>query len=216
MEASSQMTYPEPYPTRGDWRYLWYERPAVRWAAALLAIAVIALLAWLLVIRSDTATSSVRPGGGPVAATEQQLVDLSHELHQPVYWAGSMPGTTMELTETTKAYPYVRYLTGSASIGDTSPDYLTVGTYPTVNAFNALRSYAHESNARLVGIQRGGIAVTVPGSPTSVYFAYPNEDAQIEVYDPQPKRALTLVKTGVIQPVTEPQPAPVSELPPSS
>jgi hypothetical protein len=216
MEASSQMTYPEPYPTRGGWRYLWYERPAVRWAAAFLAIAVIGLLAWLLVIRPDTATSSVRPGGGPVAASEQQLVDLSHGLHQPVYWAGTMPGTKMELTETTKAYPYVRYLTGSASIGDPSPGFLTVGTYPTVNAFNALRSYAHESNARLVDIQRGGIAVPVPGSPTSVYFAYPDQDAQVEVYDPQPGRALTLVKTGVVKPVTEQQPALVGATPPGS
>jgi hypothetical protein len=35
-----------------------------------------------------------------------------------------------------------------------------------------------------------------------VYFSYPHEDVQVEVYDPEPGRALNLVKTGVIRPVT--------------
>ena len=182
----------------------------------LLAIALIALVGWLVLIKSDAATSSVDPGGGPVAATEQQLVSLSQKLHQPVYWAGTRPGTKMELTETSSGYPYVRYLTDVASIGDPSPAFLTIGTYPTVNAFNSLRDYAQRSSARLTSIQHGGIAVTIPGSPTSVYFAYPREDAQVEVYDPHPKRALTLVRSGAVQPVIEQQTVPGGIAPPGS
>lgn len=216
MEASTYTTSSDRSPSRGDWHSFWQEHSALRWAAVLLAIAVIALLGWLLVIRPDASTSMVHAGGGPVAATEQQLVDLSQELHQPVYWAGSIPGTKMELTETTNGYPYVRYLTEVASIGDPSPDFLTVGTYPTVNAFRDLRNYARDSKARSIPISNGGIAVTIPHSPTSVYFAYPHEEAQVEVYDPHPRRALTLVKSGVVQPVTEQQTVPGGVAPPGS
>jgi hypothetical protein len=123
-----------------------------------------------------------------------------------------MPGTQLELTETDNGYPYVRYLTQGTAIGDPSPDFLTVGTYPAINAFDDLRSYANSSRAHLKHIQNGGLALTVPGSPTSVYFAYPHEDVQVEVYDPHPHRALDLVKTGEVRPVTSSNPTPANPL----
>lgn len=188
---------------------LWYGYRAVRVIALLLVCAVIALLVWLLLIgpsNGDNSSGTVQAGGGPVGASEQQLVTLSQELHQPVYWAGIMPGTQLELTETDNGYPYVRYLPQGTAIGDPSPDFLTVGTYPAINAFDDLRSYANSSRADLVKVPNGGVALKVPGSPTSVYFAYPHEDVQVEVYDPHPHRALDLVKTGEIRPVTTSNP----------
>ena len=77
-----------------------------------------------------------------------------------------------------------------------------MGSYPSLNAFGNLRSYAERSDARTSRVENGGLVVTVPGSPTSVYLAYPHEDVQVEVYDPEPERALNLVKTGVVRPVT--------------
>lgn len=41
----------------------------------------------------------------------------------------------------------------------------------------------------------------IPGSPTSVYFARPDQDFQVEVYDPHPGEALRLIKSGAIEPV---------------
>jgi hypothetical protein len=193
----------EPYARRGA-SYYWYEYPALRWLVVVLAIAAVALLVWLLAIRSDGGEPAavVQPGGGPAGATQADLVSLSQELRQPIYWAGTMPGTRLEITESSNTSTYLRYLTEDAPIGDPSPDFLTVGTYPTLDAYGSLRSYATRENADTTRIANGGLAMIVPGSPTSVYFAYPNEDVQIEVYDPKPRRALGLVKSGVVRPVT--------------
>jgi excisionase family DNA binding protein len=194
---------PALYPPRGT-SYYWYKYPALRWLAVIVAIAVVALLVWLLAIRSDGSepTAVIQPGGGPVGATEADLVSLSQELGQPVYWAGPMAGTRLEITQSSNSFAYLRYLTENSPVGDPSPDFLTVGTYPALDAFSNLRSYAKRSQADTTRIQNGGFAVTVPGSPTSVYFAYPHEDVQVEVYDPEPRRALDLVKSGVVRPVT--------------
>jgi excisionase family DNA binding protein len=187
-------------PERGGW-YLWYQYRALRWLVVLLILALIGLLIWLLAFRGDGETATVQPGGGPVGVTEQELIELSQQLHQPIYWAGNMPGTRMELTETNNSYAYIRYLSGDAPVGDSSGNFLTVGTYPSPNAFRNLKAYASNSRAKTQRIQKGGVAVVIPGSPTSVYFAYPHEDVQVEVYDPEPQRAIDLVKSGVVRPV---------------
>ena len=183
--------------------YLWYEYRAFRFFAVALLCALIALLVWLLFLRGHDGNSAanVKAGGGPTPATETDLSSLSQQTRQPVYWAGTMPGTRMELTQTNSGYSYVRYLTGDAQIGDPSPNFLTVATYPTIDAFSDLRSYAGNTRGPKVPIAHGGIALTVPGSPTSVFFAFPHEDVQVEVYDPHPKKALDLVKSGVVRPV---------------
>lgn len=196
---------PGPYgaypPERGAW-YLWYRYPTLRWVLALLLLAAIALVVWLLAFRNDGGSAIVQPGGGPVGVTQEDLIALSQRLHEPIYWAGTMPGTRLELTETNNSYAYLRYLTEDTPVGDTSANFLTVGTYPSPNAYEDLRGYARgHSQATTNRIQNGGIAVVIPGSPTSVYFAYPHQDVQVEVYDPQQGRALDLVKSGVVRPV---------------
>ncbi len=190
-----------PYERRGLMQ-AWYEYPALRWLTVILALAVIALLVWLLAFKADGSSSAtVQPGGGPVGVTEENLVALSQRLNQPIYWAGNVPDTRMELTETSTSYAYLRYLTSDAPVGDSSPNFLTVGTYPSVDAYKNLHAYASHSNAKTERIQNGGIAVVVPKSPTSVYFAYPHQDVQVEVYDPQAGQALELVKSGQVHPV---------------
>ena len=190
-----------PYERRGLMQ-AWYEYPALRWLTVILALAVIALLVWLLAFKpSGSSTATVQPGGGPVGATEADLIALSQRLNQPIYWAGNVADTRMELTETSSSYAYLRYLTAGAPVGDSSPNFLTVGTYPSVNAYVNLRSYARHSNAKTEQIANGGIAVVVPRSPTSVYFAYPHQDVQVEVYDPQTGQALDMVKSGQVKPV---------------
>src|SRR5439155_4813801 len=104
-----------------------YEYPALRWLTVILALAVIALLVWLLAFKpSGSSTATVQPGGGPVGATEADLIALSQRLNQPIYWAGNVADTRMELTETSSSYAYLRYLTAGAPVGDSSPNFLTV------------------------------------------------------------------------------------------
>jgi len=203
MPVQAAPTYAYP-PERGLWSY-WHQYRALRWLTVLLVVALIGLVAWLLFFRSTgDETATVQPGGGPVGVTQEDLIALSQQLHEPIYWAGTMPGTRLELTETDNSYAYIRYLTQDTPIGDTSANFLTVGTYPSPNAFRNLKAYAGNSRAKTERIQKGGVAVVIPGSPTSVYFAYPHEDVQVEAYDPQPQRALDLVKSGVVRPVIAP------------
>jgi hypothetical protein len=192
----------QPSPARaGGLPHVWYAYPAVRFAAVALCLAVAALAVWLAVLRPTDDSDLVRPGAGPISTSQADLAALSQRLDQPIYWAGLRSGSQLEATLTTSEYAYVRYLTANAPVGDASPAFLTVATYPTTNAISHLRSYANHERASTTQIPRGGIAVPVPGSPTSVYFARPGEDYQVEVYDPKPGEALHLIRSGAIEPV---------------
>jgi hypothetical protein len=200
--ATTEDTAEEPLPHRPrGLSYVWYAYPAVRAVAVVLAIAIAALAVWLAVLRTDDASGIAQPGGGPVGASQADLAALSADLDAPIYWAGTRSGMRLEATLTTSEYAYVRYLSADAPIGDSSPNFLTVATYGAVNALAHLRSYANHERASTTRIPGGGIAVPVPGSPTSVYFARPDQDFQVEVYDPQPGEALRLIKSGAIEPV---------------
>jgi hypothetical protein len=182
----------------------WYEVRGVRVGAVLAVAAVAGFLVWLLVIRSDDNSGSVKvkAGTGPALVSEADISALADKLGQPVYWAGSQPGTELELTDTADGRVYVRYLTGNASVADPKPAFLTVGTYPFKGAFEALQKASQKPGAVVDHADNGGLVVTNRNQPTSVYLAYPDENFQVEVYDPDPKRALSLVTSGVVTPVS--------------
>lgn len=184
----------------GGFSYAWRAYPSLRLAVAVLSLAIAALVIWLVFLRS-TEESTAQPGGGPVASTQADLAALSMRLAQPIYWAGPRPGSDLETTVTANEYVYVRYLTSGAEVGDDSPRFLTVATYPAVDALENLRAYARHGKATITHIPGGGIAVPVPGSPTSVYFASRHSDYQIEVFDPNQGEALDLIKSRTIVPV---------------
>jgi hypothetical protein len=185
----------------GGVAYVWQAYPSVRIATIILCLAIAAAIVWLTVFRSNGESATAEPGGGPVETTRADLVTLSQRLGQPVYWAGVRSGTELEATVTTSNYTYVRYLTPGAQIGDTSPQFLTVATYPATDALSNLRAYANHEHATITHISDGGIAVPVPGAPTSVYFAVRRSNYQVEVYDPKKGTALDLIKAGTIEPV---------------
>jgi hypothetical protein len=186
-----------------------YQLRGVRVGAVIAVAAVAALLVWYFAIR-DTSSDNGGGGGssaqnivGPVAANETDLSNLAKKDNQPIYWAGNQPGTSdLELTKTADGNVYVRYLTGKATIGTPKPSYLTVGTYPFGNSVHAIDVIAKEPGAKTFNVAGGGTAVQNSSAPTSVYVAYPDEKSfEIEVYDPDPAKALDLVKSGAIQPV---------------
>jgi hypothetical protein len=136
----------------------------------------------------------------PTAASIADLRALTSSSGHPVYWAGPQTGATYELSELSDGRIYVRYLPKGVKVGAQEP-FPTVGTYPVQDAFSAVKVIAQRPGAAEIKLSNGGIAVTDPAHPTSVYIAYPHGKVEVEVFDPSPARARQLVRTGVIVPV---------------
>jgi hypothetical protein len=171
-------------------------------AAAVLAV-LIALVVWLLVRGGGDETS--KPGRAPAtAASIQRLNAFASTVGHPIYWVGSQPSFTYELSRTKDGRVYIRYLPAGVKLGNPNPNYLTVGTYPQPNAFATLKATAKKQGMRTLHLARGGLAFQYKNRPTSVYLAYPGSDFQIEVFDPSASRALQLVASGQVKPVGAP------------
>jgi hypothetical protein len=146
-------------------------------------------------------------GGSGSVDTAPHLVDeaglrsLAGSLGYPIYWAGPPRGYRMELTEEADGSVYLRYLSPGAKLGDPRPRFLTVGTYPVADAQAALRRTAAKAGSSVSHVAGGGLVLVNPAEAESVYLAYPKSDLQIEVYDPEPGRALGFIRSGGIGPV---------------
>lgn len=156
--------------------------------------------------RSLVASGQIQPVGvsrrtpaDARAASVGELQALEAELGHPVYWAGPRPKVTYELTRAIDGSVWVRYLPAGVRVGDPRPNYLTVGTYPQANALGTLRATAARNHVRLLAAGSGGLAFVDRSHPTSVYVAYPGQDVQIEVFDPNPGRARGLVLSREIR-----------------
>lgn len=169
---------------------------------SLVAVLLIALISFgaLLTLRRHEGKTTLPPVGSPAAVSESQLKSLASESSQPIYWAGPKHGT-YELTRTTDGRTYIRYLPSADKVGDRTPNYLTVGTYPTKQAFSALRRAAARDGAVSANVDHGGLLVFNNSAPKSVYFSYPKSGYQVEVYDPSPLQARALVLSGSIKPI---------------
>jgi hypothetical protein len=146
----------------------------------------------------ETTSSSSR---SPVIVSGDELREKASEQEGPVYWAGEQAGSQIEFSQPEEGRTYVRYLTGGAEAGDPNPEFLTIGTYEFKDATKALKEQAKKPNGVLASAPGGGVVYFNTGHPQSVYLAYPGEEVQIEVYDPNPKRSLGLVSSGLIVPV---------------
>jgi hypothetical protein len=169
---------------------------------SLVAVLLIALISFgaLLTLRRHEGKTTLPPVGSPAAVSESQLKSLASESSQPIYWAGPKHGT-YELTRTADGRTYIRYLPSADKVGDRTPNYLTVGTYPTKQAFSALRRAAARDGAVSANVDHGGLLVFNNSAPKSVYFSYPKSGYQVEVYDPSPLQARALVLSGSIKPI---------------
>jgi hypothetical protein len=153
-----------------------------------------------LVLRADGETESSGPTTAS-AASIRRLNEFASSVGHPVYWAGSQPRFTYELSSTKDGRVYIRYLPPGVKVGNANPNYLTVGTYPQRNAFATTRATAKSQGRESLDIPGGGVAFQYKNRPTNVYLAYPDSNFQIEVFDPSPARALRLVTSGQIKPV---------------
>lgn len=176
-------------------------------AVAVGAVIVVAIVALLLIPRSGGDSPGGAQSTGPsgpesVASTPGRLAALSKALGHPIYWVGLSQGRTYELTQTTDGSVYVRYLEPGVAIGDTRPDYLTVGTYPQSDPFKTVKQASKRAGAQAEKLPRGGLAVANRSRPSSWYVAYPQTKELVEVFSPKEERARELVRTGRVVPIT--------------
>ena len=168
---------------------------------AVLAVAIaVGFLVWLLFIKGDDNSSN---GGRakPVAATPASLRQLAASSGHSIYWVGRRSGT-YELTQTSDGSIYVRYLPPGVRLGDSRPNFLTIGTYPHKNALATVRKAARRRGASTQKVGGGGLAVSNQAQPRSTYLAYKNDpDLLLEVYDPSPAQSRRTASSGRIVPV---------------
>jgi hypothetical protein len=178
-------------------------RPRIR-LGAIIALALAAgLTAWILLDRDDPRRTSLSVSAqtdGPRVATPAGLSSLAARRGSPVYWVGRRAGTVYEVTETTEGYVYVRYLPSGTAIGDPRAEFLTVATYPRVDAYDDVEAASRRPGAETIRLPNG-LAVYDKGKPTNVYLAYLGSGEQIEVYDPSGEAARRLVRAGLVRPV---------------
>lgn len=172
------------------------KKSGLRLRLALAAVLAVGLIAWV-VLRDGDDDSASSSNGAEVVSVDS-LREAAAEQGTPIYWAGEQEGAELELSQPDEDHTYVRYLTDGAEAGDPRPDFLTVSTYANANPVAALRRQGNQPGG-VLGEAPGGATVYFSRSqPKSVYLAYPGVDVQIEVYDPDSKRALQLVNSGQI------------------
>ena len=173
-------------------------------AGLLTLAAVVAIVAWLATRGDDQGSD----GGGAQAVPSVGIVSpagltaAGAKLGQPVYWAGSLPGTELELEELSEGGVRVIYLPAGEKAGADPSTALTVGSYPLADPEAALREFAARPGAIVRHSKDGTEVVSSREQPTSVYFVGSDKAVQVEVYDPSPRRAMRLALSGRVRPVT--------------
>ena len=135
---------------------------------------------------------------GPVALSERQLRDKNTIINQPMYWAGPKQGYHYEFWRLKSDRIFVRYLPQNVKAGAPGAHYLIVGTYPLPGAYGALKKLA---NGKGVSGPNGSLVWVRPGYPKSVYIVWPKVNYEVEVYNPNPSKALQIAKSTQIQTV---------------
>src|SRR5262249_11708237 len=131
----------------------------------------------------------------------RNLHALAAALDRPIYWVGPRKGVTYEFTETADNRIYVRYLPKGVDAGSHKP-FLTVASYPVVNAFALTRRAAGRPGTVKLPVDGGGIAFSSASRPTNAYVAFPGTNLQIEIFDPSGQLTRKLVANGRVQRIT--------------
>ena len=167
----------------------------------LLGLAVLALAgaATTFLLVRDVEPAPISASGAAGIVTPARLAELADLRPAPIYWAGSLPATRLEL-RTTRIGTYVRYLPVGVPAGS---DELarTVATYPLRNAYETAVDRGKSPQMSSRSLDGGGIAVWRGARALSVYIAFRGDPYLVEVYAPQPGEARRLALTGWIEAV---------------
>jgi hypothetical protein len=171
----------------------------------LLGLAVVVVLLVTAGAFAWRSSSSAAPadqgtaGPGAVVMTKDQLLVVANSAGHSIYWAGTQGLDSYEVT-IDSVNVYVRYLPAGVPVGTKDP-HLTVGTYEKAGAHDTLVTWAAVQGATSKQLAGGALLVQPAGKATSAYFAFTGHDLLVEVYDPTPGRAYSLVESGAIQPI---------------
>lgn len=177
-------------------------RRALRIGIVALAL-VVGLIAWVATRDDDDGESAPASSAG----VEAKLVDLgeleefAEDSGHAVYWAGPQAGKEIEVSESEAGNVQVRYLDEGTEPGGGSAAVLTIGSYPLADPTAAVEGFAERKGSFKRKSPDGREVVFSVEKPTSVYFAGSEGDVQVEVYDPDYKRALRLALSEQVQPV---------------
>jgi hypothetical protein len=175
------------------------ERRRLLRGGILLLAALIALLAWLATRGGEDSSPRPSASGAPRIVSEAELRQAASALGQPIYWAGPLAGTELELEELGEgAGARVRYVPQGSEAGEAPVGVLTIGSYPLAGAAAAVKGYGERASGVIKRGANGREVVTDASRPTSVYFAGPEGSVQVEVYDPSAARAMSLALSGKV------------------
>jgi hypothetical protein len=171
--------------------------------AVLLAVLFVGLL---LVNRGREDAMPTAPGptvgvapDGPRIVSADELLAVPAQVGHEVYWAGEQPQRALELTILADGAVYVRYLSEGAQAGTDEAAFLTVASYPRVDAHTLVTQGGERPGAVLVKDQGGALVTAESPESTNAYFAFEDLPLLVEVFDPEPGRAFDLIQSGQIR-----------------
>jgi hypothetical protein len=178
------------------------KRPMLRIGIVALAL-IVGVIAWVATSGDDD-ESTPEPASAGVEAkivSIEELEEFADAAGHDVYWAGPLPGKVLEASETAAGNTQVRYLDEGTKAGEGGAAVLTIGSYPLADAAKAFEGFAERKSS----ISRSSpddreVAFSLE-KPTSVYFTGTDGDVQVEVYDPNHKRAKSLALSDQVRPV---------------
>lgn len=175
-------------------------------AAILTVVVGLGLVMWVLLSGSgegggSPAASSVQ-AVSPTSATivtAQEVAALPERVGHPVYWAGEIRGKDLELTILEDGTVYVRYIPAGLRPGVDRPAFLTVATYPRTDGYALVERAADQPGAVRVQDSGGSLVSAESEKSTNAFFAFQGVPLLVEVFDPEPGRAFTLIQSGRVQ-----------------
>jgi hypothetical protein len=165
---------------------------------------IVGVVAWVATSGGDDDGSTTETASAGIEAkivSVAELEEFADEAGHGVYWAGPLPRKVIELSETAAGNTQIRYLDEGTGAGEGSNAVLTVGSYPLADAAKAFEGFAERKDSISRSSPDGREVAFSLEKPTSVYFTGSDGDVQVEVYDPNYKRAMSLALSDQLRPV---------------
>lgn len=162
--------------------------------AVLTALLVLGLTQQISPTLSDRTTLAAQTSGG-VCLTESELKSIIRENNIQAYWTGPIKDATYSLNSSTAGQVFIRYVPKGEECDDVRPNFRVIATYEEVDAFATTESAGTTADGVSLLNTDGSIVYFNKNVPTNIYVAYPGINYQIEIYDPDPKEAVSLATT---------------------
>jgi hypothetical protein len=161
---------------------------------ALMLLAGAGFAGWFIRGEDEDATKEIKVGV-PTIVSSSELQDFAVD-HYPLYWAGKVPDTKIELTLTSKNGVFVRYIPKDAKAG-VEDEHLTVATYDSIGGYDGLAG-ASKKVADVEHGKNGAVITVFKEQPLSTYFSFENATFQVEVFSPNKGEAKKMTDAGDI------------------